>query len=237
MRRKSPRVVWLPPTNANSIDSATTNDSGVQTFILDAPETTGAIVVGEIPLTIDSQDSPLDPANSLADVNNTGYRLRRVVGKFWVECAQSANLAARWYVCAGIIVRRSDPQTGVSYALGQGIAPLLSPSQIENYGDPWVWRRSWLITNNLNPNIGVTVSEGTEDNYTHGPAVADGPHIDQKTARIVSAEERLFLDVSAMCVSPGVDVPLSTMPIRVRTDIRLLASMRTSSGNRRNASR
>jgi len=72
-------------------------------------------------------------------------------------------------------------------------------------------------------------------NYAHGPAVADGPHIDQKTARTVSLEERLFLDVSVTNVDVGAEG--NDFSVNVVTDLRVLGSMRSGSGNRRNSSR
>lgn len=230
MRRK-PRVVWLPPTNANSFGGLNTN--GVQIF---AVNTTGVApkATGEIPLVIDSQDDPLDPATSLADVENSGYRLRRVVGKIWVECQGSdENTAAFGVVTAGLIVRRSEPATGTSYAVATSNENLISTQEIGNYGDPWVWRRSWVL---FNPAQALNGSlEDNCTNWAHGPSAVDGPHVDQKTARIVGPEERLFLDVTVhQNTADQGEIPLVWT---VMCDLRVLASMRTSSGNRRNASR
>lgn len=231
MRRK-PRVVWLPPTNANSFGIS--NTSGVQIF---AVNTTGVApkATGEIPLVIDSQDDPLAPETSLADVENSGYRLRRIVGKIWVQCQGSdENTAAFGIVTAGLMVRRSNPQTGQSFALTTSLENLISTQEIPNYGDPWIWRRSWNIANPL----GIDVDNPfglTANNWGHGPSALDGPHVDQKTARIVGPEERLFLDVTVeQNTSDQGEIPIVWS---VLCDLRVLASMRTSSGNRRNASR
>lgn len=89
MRRKTkPRVVWLPNTNANSFGAFGRSTS--QTFVVDNPSTApGAVTVGEIPIVIDSQDDALDPATSLSDIENSGYRLRRIVGKIVILTDQS----------------------------------------------------------------------------------------------------------------------------------------------------
>lgn len=231
MRRK-PRVVWLPPTNANSFGSSDT--SGIQIF---AVNTTGAgpVATAEVPLTIDAQSDPLALDTSLADVESSGYRLRRVVGKIFVQCQGSEeNTAAFGVVTAGLIVRRVDDSTGASFAILTSNETLINTQEIRNYGDPWIWRRTWLISNPAifevdNP-FGIVAN-----NYGHGPSAVDGPHVDQKTARIVGPEERLFLDVSVrQNTEDQGEIPIVWTII---TDLRVLASMRSSSGNRRNASR
>jgi len=230
-RRTKPRVVWLPPTNANSLGAAAT--AGYQIFVLDLAGVTGSFVVGEIPLTIDAQSDPLAPESSLADVENSGYRLRRIVGKIFVVCLQNVeNTPASAIVTAGIIVRRAEESTGASLAALDTTGETSSPGEIRNYGDPWIWRRSWLLANNTA--TGAPTGQLPESNLEYGSAV-DGPHVDQKTARIVSSEERLFLNVSATRSDGGAGELVTQFA--VTTDLRVLASMRTSSGNRRNASR
>lgn len=236
-RRKSPRVVWLPQTNANSLGVAGT--SAYQIFSVDVVGQQGDFAVGEIPLTIDAESDPLAPAASLSDVENAGYRLRRIVGKIWVRRQQEdddADSPARCIVTAGIIVRRADETTGQSFAALTSQGELMSPGQISNAGDPWVWRRSWILDNTLGIDPASQAGQGITNNWTFiGAGLADGAHVDQKTARVVSSEERLFLNVSATVLISG----LGQNPAEheVVTDLRVLASMRMSSGNRRNASR
>lgn len=233
-RTKRPRVVWLPPTNLTSVGQRA--QIGFQTFFVDAVGATGASAVGEIPLVID--DAPdiatLAPL-SLSDVENSGYRLRRVVGKIWCGVDQDAdvNSGRIGIVTAGLIIRKVDPTTQISNAFNVG-ENAVSPAFIESWSDPWIWRRSWLLYNNANPS--AADGEGPVTNIEYG-SVMDGPHVDAKTARIVGPEERLFLDVSVVVLVDGaepVDRPIS---VRCTTDLRALASMRVTSGNRRNASR
>jgi len=232
-KRTKPRVVWLPPTDVNPINGQAP-DSGLKAFIVEVTNVSpNGIAVGEIPLVIDSQDDPLDPATSLADIESSGYRLRRIVGKIFVLCLpsdESQILAV--VVTAGLIIRRSNPVDGKSYASLTLDPELSHPAQIPNYGDPWIWRRSWLLGNT---DGGLTVPLPPDNLFF---SALDGPHVDQKTARIVGPEERLFLNVGitiAETTSPGVgEIP---QKVKIFTDLRVLASMRTSSGNRRNASR
>lgn len=234
MRRRKPRVVWLPPTNLNSLPF-TSSTSGLQTFFVGVSPGLGA-VAGEIPLVIDSQDDPLDPNTSLADIESTGYRLRRIVGKIFLnDVPADDDSVISYVVTAGLIVRRSDPATGVSYATSTGLVSSISPQHLSNYGDPWIWRRSWILWNNA---VATTLTKGPDRNYgNYFTTVADGPHVDQKTARVIGPEERVFLSVGMTVLDTT--APQSEIPheCRIVTDLRLLASMRPSSGNRRNASR
>lgn len=65
-------------------------------------------------------------------------------------------------------------------------------------------------------------------------SVYDGPHIDQKTARRISKEERLFFILSGVNVG---NAATTAGAVRLVLDYRLLASPLRVMGNRRNASR
>lgn len=234
-RRTKPRVVWLPSTDVNNIGEAKNNV--YQTFLIDVTGVAGDFAVAEIPLVIDQSSDAQDPNVTLSDIESSGYRLRRIVGKIWVEQVQIQELDApeRIIVTAGLIVRKEDSTTGSSLAFGTAQPQLIAPSEIENSGDPWIWRRSWMLSNQFASSAERSV--GMQNNYMFGSGgVADGPHVDQKTARLVGPEERLFLNVSATIVfSTAVGQLLATT--RVITDLRVLGSLRPTSGNRRNASR
>lgn len=238
-RRSKPRVVWLPIVNTNSIDAA--NRSTIQNFGLLIPTVTPGVTAStEEPVIMDGiQSGPLQATSSLADVENSGYRLRRIVGDIWVECfdseEQTTNAAV--VVTAGLIIRRVSSETGTSLA-ELGGAAFISCDDIENGMDPWIWRRSWLLGWN-----GVTTGATQLDtrHFNRPPesnvrgSLYNGSHVDQKTARIVGPEERLMLDLTATVHRQG---PADSEELVVcTTNLRVLASMRTSSGNRRNASR
>jgi len=230
--RRGPRVIWLPPNDSANVGSGLLN--GVHEFTVDPIGVAGAEAVAEIPLTIDGSFDASDPTVSLADMFSSGYRLRRIVGKFYCTLVQGGGGPHVVIVTAGIIVRREDPTTGSSLAGAFGAAEI-SPVALDNYSDPWIWRRSWVLSN----------EEHTVASNTHGPrgnffdgyagGNADGPHVDQKTARIVGPEERLFLDVSAMILIAG-DEQVAGI-VRCWADFRILGNLRSTTGNRRNASR
>jgi len=237
-RRTKPRVVWIPqdPSHSSAVDSGSTS----QIFLLDVVGDIGSQIAGEIPLVIDAPQDPLTGVDiSLSDMFNSGYRLRRIVGKIWVTVQQIAEDTPRTIiVTAGIIVRRVDQaDASLSLAASSAGAPaIINPGQIENTPDPWIWRRSWMLNNNLSTATGGSIGNNQlpESNQELGSAV-DGPHVDQRTARVVGPEERLFLDVGANVVSANGG--LLTTLVRVDVDLRTLVSLRTNVGNRRNASR
>lgn len=239
-RRNKPKVVWLPCTNVNSLDEGfgpNTTTQVVSTTIFTGGA--GSSTTLEMPVVQDgNQSDPLDPVASLSDIENSGYRLRRIVGKVYVFIGQAGTPTASLFaVTAGFIIRRTaeNANTGANTGFSQANSlnpQSIDPQRIGNSMDPWIWRRTWMLGNN--GAAGTTFADAPGTNFgAQYPGPLEGPHVDQKTARIVGQEERLFLDVSAMNVF-GNDTQTSLVVI---TDLRVLASMRTSVGNRRNASR
>lgn len=248
MRRKKPRVVWLPSTNANSIDTANPGgrQSNFQRFELDlvSPAAIGDFVVGEIALVIDDVQDPLAAGNpSLSDIEGSGYRLRRIVGNIFCAFNQVANATVGVVaVTAGIIVRQVDPKTALSLAQSTGQAAQLAPGEIQNISDPWIWRRTWLLTNILSTDVPVSSAFSTQvfagRNYgQQSGSASQGSYIDAKTARVIGPEHRLFLDVEMQAISPGTGLAQENAEVSVLTDLRVLGSLRSTTGNRRNASR
>lgn len=238
MRRNKPRVVWLPPTNTFSADPSARSvwqfaSANITTPII------GQVDAIEVPIIQDGiTSSPLNPTSSLADIEDSGYRLRRVVGKLYVFIGQTETGGVRpgqlFGVTAGLIIRRIDGTTGGSLAVAGGGIIQVDPADIENSMDPWIWRRSWLLANNGTTNPTLINDVPAQNFGAEYPGSLEGPHIDQKTARVVGPEERLFLDVSSTCILASDNTTTSLVIIY---EMRVLGSMRTSVGNRRNASR
>lgn len=237
-RRNRPKVVWLPNDNTDSIAPSNTSTWAARVFNHDL-STIGAVSVTELGIVQDGKnDQPLQSGNSLADIESVGYRLRRIVGKLYIFIAHSTSPGGQAVcgVTAGFIIRRTDQLTSNSLAIENAVAAqtLTDPANIGNIMDPWIWRRSWLLGQN-NANTPTVFGDVPDQNFgAQYPGALEGPHIDQKTARIIGPEERLFLDISVTTLLNGGD---AVSPIVVFTDLRVLASMRANVGNRRNASR
>lgn len=249
-RTKRPRVVWFPNDAFFAIDQAGLQHSTINR----ASEALVGTNVGDTqtiiaPVIRDVTQNPLTAGLTLSDVENSGYRLRRIVGKFWVYvnigAAENASPGAA-IVTAAFIILRTEDTTGLPQNPDE---ESYTPAIIENNDSPWIWRRSWIVADphsvNAPPFGGQftnTIVGGQFQQNTFGalttPAggVMDGPHIDAKTARIVGADERLFLVITATALNSK-GAGQDTLNLDYVWDLRVLGSMRSTIGNRRNASR
>lgn len=246
------KVVWLPVDLNNRLgraplvaSSSVTSSTIIKIYTanpLGATPTTE-----EIPIVKDFSGAPaVGPADadaSLADIESSGYRLRRIVGKLGFSVLQGAATlngdGSIFHITAGFIIRRVGDD-GTSYAATAGVTAFnnISTANIANVMDPWIWRRSWDLADRgaaalaLDPNVEAF---GRSNTLAYGSGIFDGPHVDAKTARIVGPEERLFLDVTI----EGINGDSQGAPgaVLLLGDLRVLGSLRTNSGNRRNASR
>lgn len=253
--KRRPRVVWLYPTGTPQDGIANGFESpGLIVFQTSVTVGSGAQPTFEIPLVVDNDPERTfagAPLSVLQDAGlnqaiQYGYRIRRIVGHIHLSCqytndqqTQLLGLAAT----AGLIVRRVESDTGTAIAPGIDVHPAL----IQNFPDPWIWRRTWVL--NAQPiDTGPLGSPAIiAGDFTFFPRttggygdVRSGPHVDAKTARIVGPEERLFLDIGVLGLpiapsgGPGVQEDVRVTGV---IDLRVLASIRTNQGNRRNASR
>lgn len=238
-RRRKPPVAWLPHIihdssqvigwidgSNNVVNTTNTLNTTIHSLTVDYPAEGIRLA------------SPTD-FQTMADFEASAYRLRRLVGKIFIGVNQDIAAAQTTYptnvlVGAGFMVLRVDT-TGAP--LRAATAPNdYSPLYLENTRDPWIWRRTWLLTNQFgHTDQGSTLgySQAPTYNGDYGSAL-DGPHFDQKTARIVSSEERLFFIMSTANIG---DEATANGTVQWLLDYRLLGSPIRKMGNRRNASR
>lgn len=244
-RKRRPKVVWLPPAAELRVghDPAVSGiHPGAFQFSLDIA---GAANVGDhvtalIPQVSDIpaaafQGSAL-PIESLADIYSSGYRLRRCVGKIVCGLSQpgtATGLASRVLITCGLIVLRVNEDGTVINNDATAPENYYSPSIINSWADPWIWRRTWVLGNNSEA-LADDAPFFPEANTQYG-SVMDGPHVDAKTARVISNEERLFLVADMMILATQVGA--GTTSCRFMGDLRFVASLKQMAGNRRNASR
>lgn len=251
-RRRKPRVVWLP---ASPIHTLQTQDPGLETGEWAKSVAITLSYGGSAGSTyfLDPEPIVLDPppeltASTISDIENSGYRLRRVVGSIFVKSDSGVvslgepNVAPdAWLVSAGLIILRVTdagvPLSSFSQVQGAG--------RIDEVADPYIWHRSWMLGDpTAYFNIQDPVNNGVIpltfwpfDNTRYG-SVREGTHIDAKTARRVGPEERLFLVASATQWN-GSENQNNALAGAITIDlkVRCLGTVITSSGNRRNASR
>lgn len=251
-RRKRPRVAWMPTFGGAPVpESATAPWPGVEAELhLDGATEFDGVIWDAIPLTFDVSEGAVnaqaDPTKvTLHDiVTGNEWRLRRIVGKAFIAATRDTAIGAGTThlidVALGFIVCRTDDD-GTPITNFDEVNPL---SQ-ESMEDPWIWRRRWL----LNPWSGTIVNPETPtsllpyawnsvpmSNIACG-SVADGPHIDSKSNRIIHRSERLYAVLACRRYGPTSENYPGT-GIYMLLDYRLVGSLRAAAyGNRRNTSR
>jgi len=189
-RRRKPAVAWLPHVQHNA--QAPQVGWWISSFTVAAAQNTIEPASSRCSPTTRRSNPPGRRSTSLADFEGSAYRLRRIVGKLFIGLDQTITQAPdsrpkNALIGAGFIILKVDENTGAPI---NPTANSYSPLDNNNLRDPWIWRRTWMLTNDFSNNL-------TEDyefprSTTDYGSVLDGSHIDQKTARRVSDEERLF---------------------------------------------
>lgn len=259
-RRRRPRVVWLNApgtpytpgdgTNVNGIDPPLANPASIE-FVMQTNAGDANPVTATGPLVLDNAPeetfagAPLVNVVDKTGLNqsiNFGYRLRRIVGDLHVATAptnEQSNQAGAVLIQCGIMVRREDPSN-----TGQpmGTAQSQDVGTISNETDPWVWRRNYVFSSGLVGQgnlIHTALQQFRESNHQVG---ASAIKVDQKTARRIAAEERLYmtvtlwnlpLDKQSLIGSPNTN----NFEVYLLFSYRVLGTIITNAGNRRNASR
>jgi len=258
--RRRPSVVWLPTfgTDFSDGEGQYSNANGLNGVVFVPND--GKFVNNIEPLTFDYTDSASaeedDQQRSLQDLSSGNeWRLRRIVGKFHcaavaTEVVSGQTILPTVDLAAGFIILKTDddgnPQRSADYYAKE--APL-SQDGAEN---PWIWRRRWLLTplpeqivwdqaatNLTQASVDFSSFLGGNGRWPSTTAgyhsVADGPHIDQKTARRIHRAERLYFWMTARAQDNGTDAVVASLNFQL--DYRLLGSVRGATGNRKNASR
>lgn len=243
VKRRRPRVVWIPPDRFHRVGTGglpidNVSQTGLGSDFITVPSGAGTSSTQIWAVNGDEQLPGVEGLeNSLSDITSSAYRLRRVVGKIFCSITQNTEppgggASGSVIVTAGLIVLRVG-------ADGLEINPIgedYSPSRYSGWGDPWIWRRSWILSNFV---VALTQDTGAAfpEVNTNFPSALDGPHVDAKTARIIGPEERLFLVVTGTSLGGPSQGGGQPNVVRVTWDLRSLVTMRSSQGNRRNASR
>jgi len=272
-RRRRSRPLWFPPLGSTFTIGDTTLTTGLVTFQV-AVDQNGGLIEAEIPLTFDfGQEAILADATSgaqipsLADLQGSSWRLRRVVGGFFaafhvpdtgvLDAAQTCYPSAM--CAAGLMVRKVDefgqPRTNVNVL------------DRDDYDDPWLWRRSWVLGQdtrwqkkqevradnsivNVNTDfwagpasaapagLDVFAAYSRFPNTTAHYATAAGGHvIDQKTNRLIGPEDRLIMHIATKGLPIGGDDNFVTDAKVIGVFDLRYLGFLARSTNRRNASR
>lgn len=236
-RRRRQKGTWFPVLGQATADA---NDQPtIGTFFLDI-DTGGGVTTGVVPLIPDiPQDEPSqwdDFNEGLGGILGNEYFLSRIVGKFfiWVEeppQLEASNFPLAYLVTAGFFISRADG-TSVNIPIGFSNQPRqYDPGSCYAVREPWIWRRSWILgttrnTGALGANDRINAKEFPKTTAGYG-SVLDGGHVDAKTKRRVSSDDRLWLAVSARAF-PVLDQQTYqlTGAVQVNHDLRVFGSLR-----------
>lgn len=242
--RRRPGVIWLPLSTENrlTVDAPVTGDSnalGQYALVIPGPPSAGANVTDIFPVVGDQPQNVAAATSSLADTEGSAYRLRRIVGKIYVDYVNlPAGVAPGLevvIVTVGFIIIEVEPT--LNFLPLSATADDYSVDRLDNVRWPWIWRRSWAVGNNQGGATRAFNGSMPQNNYfSYAGGVMDGPHIDAKTARTVKDSQRLAMVITATGMAPPTGGTGDT-EIVVTTDLRVLGSLRKQSGNRHNASR
>jgi len=268
-KRRKQRLSWFPPIKQRITVGDTNIDFGFNTFsvnvLADGSENTL-----EIPITYDFGSEEIEnfanenvPTQTLSDLMGSGWRLRRAVGKIYAAFSPIqvndnvvGNINTGVPSCifaAGLMVRRV---TGAASNTNASVGLF----QANDYTDPWIWRRTWILGQNANVTKFGPLGDASALNFANRPvgatgfigssmfsffphttahygSMGDGPHIDAKTNRIIGTDERLFIHFSAKAlpIQPQLNFTADSFVEGV-FDLRLLGHLKRFT-NRRNASR
>lgn len=225
-RRRRSNGAWLPiaPTYWGDSELGTTTYQSTLTFNSNQDQGDSTIVATPLVLDQTQEIDTTDPGVSMRDlVEGQEYLLQRVVGQVWMAAEQltpgdpTSPHSIGWLGCIALAVLPVDdidPQT-------PGIpAQDWNPFLAQNVMQPWLWRRTWRLSNNLS---GIYYQYPPTSSHYGGNA--NGGFLDTKgTKRRIRKEQRLFLIAGGMVLDITTGEDISQMQFGL--DLRVFGGMR-----------
>lgn len=237
-RRRKRQVAWTPNTTDNPLTAIV---GGIA-----VPQAQYGIATTIHALTVDYPAEAIQAAGpqppSISDYLRSAFRIERVVGGFYAGMRQLIGDGVQTaypesaLLAIGLIVLRVDELTGAPL---RALTPNeYSPLIDDNERDPFFFRRSWVLVDDLAYGTATNQLNGLATlpraNSPYGGGGMDSCGVDTNTRRVVKTEERVFLIVSAANVGgAGATAPGS---IEYVFDYRMLVTPALMN-NRNNASR
>jgi len=223
-RKRRNRATWFPILGFDLQNSGSVGLSTVDVREITV-QTTGAPNVIIIPI-IPDIDIPPETSQTLsgqvvtplrAFVEGQSCLIERIVGKIQVGVRTNTNpgaLSDIHFAAALAVVPTEDDGTG-NPAVD---AFELDPLRANNSHQPWLWRRTWSLSNPA----GTATLPAFPQNNALGSA-PEGSFIDTKgTKRMIRREERIFLIYS---VVPLFTDAASTVQVVCTADLRVIGTM------------
>lgn len=205
MRRRKTKYTWLP--TLGTVGDATENDdsSGLQFSVTTALSGDSSVLISAVTF-----DEPRDADNTslgtpMDDFLGSEYILKRIVGKVFAGVTQvgaDAQPPAVLFGAGFFVARAADSAQSTNQLQPIGSQSLserqenYSPLSVDAIRAPWIWRRTWILSNNLATPIQGNFTSFPPTTAQYG-SVMDGPHIDAKTGRRIGRDDRLWFVVAA----------------------------------------
>lgn len=205
MRKRRTRYQWLKVIGTVGPGADVEDDTGGIDFAV-TPNTNGTSVVTIRSLLVDVPSDELVAQNlPMGTFSWNDYVIKRIVGKCFLGRIQAAvsTEANAYLVGAGLFVARQEDVdiSATPTPIGSDTAARArdnySPLRAENNHEPWIWRRTWLISNRLSTAADTQGARAYPATTADYGSIQDGPHIDAKTGRRVRDGERLWFAVAA----------------------------------------
>jgi len=232
-RRRRNRSTWFPLLPFNEADGFVNAQDTTYDVRFLAPVAAGDPNVIAVPIIPDTSYEPSDATATDATlrdyVEGQTCIIQRCVGKVVWSVQQFPPGAEERtpntvIACTALAVLGVDNDSG-----NQGSPELPStewdPLAAANAHKPYLWRRTWVLSNNLAiPDTSAGQYNDPASNEFF-PGLGDGPHLDTKgTRRAIRRDERLFAIHSCRAISAtdGTFIPAFA---RVIFDVRVLGMM------------
>lgn len=237
-RRRRPMVQWAPPVSQETSAESEPSGGGSTFFIVGADggiEATASPIILDTPRNRNNVNNPED--FSLADYLGSAYRLRRVVGRIqaaWSWASAEANVPPAIEIGVGLGVIDWNTDAGGPDVDINRVNPLVASSNTE----PWIWWRTMVLGHGETIDASDFAIAESRALATHPPNTAHAfnssfEFVDQKTARVVTDDQRLVLICAARQIEPDT-VNGDGVVAHFQWHFRTLISLRKMS-NRRNA--
>lgn len=226
--KRKRKFTWFPIRGSEGPEGTNDDFSSLVGSFFVTPDGSSTVTISplipDVPMEGDTIDQ--NAPGQLVQALGQEYYVERIVGKCHlaatgpVDDVPSAEAPKTIQIGCGIFVARAnDEDVGGGFNTPIGSATLAerqenySPLGVDAIREPWMWRRSWVlstgrpsnvpqaqgvpfgITHTVIPNVGPIVHPGTTSNNQMGSAL-DGPHFDIKSVRRVGNDERLWLVVA-----------------------------------------
>lgn len=236
MRRRRAKYLWFPILGTIN-DNADPPELGeLSPFFISHAVGAPSLELNNvdiIPLTL---DNPVNEQLAAAGetlgtaIGGRDWFCRRIVGQCFVSLATVVGqVQSSVLVTCGIFVARADP-SGIN-PIGNNIAvereQTYNPLSVRTISEPWLWRRSWHLGNVNSTVVDVNPARNFPAANSGYGDVRSGPHVDAKTARRISEDDRLWFAVSS--IGTGGNANTGTN-VQVVADFRILGQLRRSKG-------